>query len=561
MAFASASQAATNSFSKGLEQYEKESYSAAYQHFLNAASTQPKDGRIRLYLARTAYKLRKDSEALKHFASVPRSQLTPDAHYEFGQTLMKVGNHGPAMQHFEEVPKGHPLADLASYFAGFCAVKSKKYGLAEKKFREAEILPGKLAERRKNYLSRLAKIRTVAASKKNRPTIYKPNLSANKQAIPRRRLSQSKKRQIDRIIDQTTSPKPEYKHTGYEGPWQKGNKKRAVIGVDYSQQNSDFHGAQSTDVKYQTVYFDFRNAFHGESATKYKGQRMIYGIQYNAKVETRSSDGEEQRNIIYEDGSDRFRSTANPFSGNGRTNNLVAKFRPYIEAPVGKDTWIAASAYYTRNAIDIDFGEGGGDHGFYLNGLMSNGPLILGLKGAFDFTRNSSHEQMSRSTSAKVYGSFKLGADTSLSPSLKYQTFVYRDTLDEDGNLVFIPGPDSAVIGNLTVKQKFPLGITLSGSVAGSFKNNYITRISASQAPILAQDTEFSANATGIALKAGIGASPIKWVSISAEYSYSFDRYSVDQPDEFPNKESIYEDFTPNIISGFKFGVGVNLIF
>ncbi len=299
----------------------------------------------------------------------------------------------------------------------------------------------------------------------------------------------------------------------------------------------------------------------GERKTKFGNHRMVYGLQLEAKAETRSSKGEEQRNIIFEEGSDRFRSTANPYSGNGRTNNIVAKVRPYFESPVGDDVWLGVSGYYTRNAIDIDFGEGGGDHGFYLNGMINRGPYSLGLQGAFDFTRNSDHEQMSRSTTAELYSDIKIASDTTLSPSVKYQTFVYRVTQDEDGANVFIAGPDSAVIGSLEIEQTFPLGISLIGEVIGSYKDNYITRISTAQAPILLRDTEFSASAAGLALKATLEANPIKWLTIAAEYSYSFDRYSVDNPSEFPNKEKIYEDFTPNIISGFMFGAGVNLFF
>jgi len=542
-------------FAKGLQNYEKEFFAEAYQHFLNAAAISPQDSRIKLYLARTAYKLNKNDQALKYFAKIPKSQMNPDTHYEFAQSLMKVGNYGPAYQHFEEVPKGHALADLASYFAGFCAVKSRKYPLAEQKFNEAVILPGKLAERRKMYLSRLQKIRKATSVGIVKPAAT-ANVQANRQRLPKKKLSQRKKRQIDRIIKQSKSPQKKYKHSGYEGL-----KKKAEFGIDYAQQNSDFHGAQSTDVKYQTVYFDFRNGMQGDRATKFKNHRMVYGFQLEAKAETRSTDGEEQRNVVFEDSGDRFRSTANPYSGNGRTNNIVAELRPYLEMPVGDDVWVGASVYYTRNAIDIDFGEGGGDHGFYLNSLFNRSSYSLGFKGVFDFTRNASHEQMSRSTTAELYGSLKLGPDTTLIPSIKYQTFVYRVTQDENGNDVFIPGPDTGVIGTLEVKQKFPLGITLTGEVLGSYFDNYITRISASQASILAQDTEFAASAAGLAFKGGLEASPISWLTISAEYTYSFDRYSVRQPDEFPNKEMIYEDFTPNIISGFMFGAGVNLLF
>ncbi len=541
-------------FAEGLKKYEGEFYGEAYQRFLDAAAINPQDNRIKFYLARTAYKLKRDGEALKYFSKVPKSQMTPDSHYEFGQSLLKVGNYGPAYQHFTEVPKGHPLADLASYFAGFCAVKSRKYPLAEKKFNEAVILPAKLAERRKMYLQRLQKISKAASSRKK--TTIKPNIAENQQAVSSKRLTVRKKRQIDRIIKQTSSIAPAYKHKGYEA-----YKKKAVFGIDYAQQNSDFHGAQSSEVKYQTVYFDFRNGFEGNRKTKFKNQHMVYGAQIEAKAETRSSDGEEQRNIVFEEGSDRFRTTANPFSGNGRTNNLVAKFRPYLEVPVGEDLWLGFSAYYTRNAIDIDFGEGGGDHGFYLNGYLNRGAFALGIKGDFDFTRNSSHDQMSRSTAAEVYSDVKLGADTTLSPSIKYQSFVYRVTQDEGGNNVFIAGPDSAVVGVLELEQRFPLGISLAGELVGSYKDNYVTRVSASQAPILTRDTEFSASAAGLALKASLEASPIKWLTINAEYSYAFDRYSVDDPEEFPNKVNIYEDFTPNIISGFMFGVGVNLLF
>ena len=89
--------------------------------------------------------------AYKMFSQVVLENLDPESSYEYGQVHLRKKKYSSALNGFRQVPNGHPLYDLASYYGGVCAVKTKNYQLGLDLMDQAVVLPSKLMRSRKVY--------------------------------------------------------------------------------------------------------------------------------------------------------------------------------------------------------------------------------------------------------------------------------------------------------------------------------------------------------------------------------------------------------------------------
>jgi tetratricopeptide (TPR) repeat protein len=168
-------------YRKAMEAYDAKRYDEAVDLFGQVLSKQPDHTSSRIFLARSLYQQKNITEAFKTFQQIDIKLLEPDAAYDYGQVAYRSGDYGVAIKALAIVPNGHPLYDLAGYYAGISAYKLGEYQQSIDLFDQAVVLPSKLVRSQKLYRKEaekklLAKQRhelqsgSVSSTKDNRPS-------------------------------------------------------------------------------------------------------------------------------------------------------------------------------------------------------------------------------------------------------------------------------------------------------------------------------------------------------------------------------------------------------
>ncbi len=227
--------------SKGTMFFEKKKYSEAISVFAVILRSYPSHEPSLVYTARSFYRLGKIDKAYKVFSQLVLENLDPDTSYEYGQAHIRKKKFPIALAAFRRVPSGHPLYDLASYYGGVCAVKTKNYKLGLDLMQQAVVLPSKLMKSRRLY-QRYAEGKILEAQK--------PSKESTEQ-------KQSKPQEVQ-VVEQ---PKPEEVIIPNTGFLLAHNQMGTI--VSYLSQNQDFSElAQNTAVHSEFGLFaNFGNNF------------------------------------------------------------------------------------------------------------------------------------------------------------------------------------------------------------------------------------------------------------------------------------------------------------
>ena len=110
---------------------------------------------------KTLYRLDRIEESYNLFARINPQYLDPETSYEYGYSFYIQSHFDGALYSFQRVPAGHPLYDLASYYGSMCAIRMKKYALAEELLDKAVVLPDKLARSKTLYQKHVASLRQL----------------------------------------------------------------------------------------------------------------------------------------------------------------------------------------------------------------------------------------------------------------------------------------------------------------------------------------------------------------------------------------------------------------
>ncbi len=138
-------------FRRGVEAFEQKRFDDAVEAFQQVLQKLPDHLGTKIYLGRTLYQQKNLVDALKVFKDIDIKALEPEAAYDFGQAAYRSADYETALKAFALVPNGHPLYDLAGYYGGISAYKTRDYQHAIDLLDQAVVLPSKLVRSQKLY--------------------------------------------------------------------------------------------------------------------------------------------------------------------------------------------------------------------------------------------------------------------------------------------------------------------------------------------------------------------------------------------------------------------------
>lgn len=409
-----------------------------------------------LQLARSYYKLERFRDAAITFDRVNVNFLEPESGYEYGSTYYAVKTWDKALDGYKKVPPGHALYDLANYYAGICALKTKRYDESEDHFEKAVVLPDKLAKTRTIYLKHIQALRLIF--QKNQLARER---EAEKEALEQKNLP---KKKIDvhplppmppAPVTAIPPPTPEH-HLGF-----RLTPKFAFAGFESERQVIDNFGTKRSQFKANVSTFDFGTGPKVVSSMVEDGQRKTgFGFFLGLNGEHRETSGNEQRIVIDEKNDDRQRilSQEQPpkYQRSGRwTAN------PWIEMPMPWGLWTALSAEASYKYPDLEKTNRTAYHRgvFELGGKSDTGLSGGGLQGYYQELINPKSQITTAVSGVKLGGFFELPSHLALSSTAGFEVYDYRK---KD---LTINGPDNLTTLEIAAVQGFPLGFTLK--VAG----------------------------------------------------------------------------------------------
>lgn len=533
-------------FSKGLDLYVSENYKDASEYFKKYLATAPNDLNAIVYTAKSFYKLDQIEESFSYFSRVDIEQLDVETSYEYGQVYYIMRRYPEALAAFKRVPpSGHALSDLANYFGGVCAIKTRNYQLAEMSFEKAEVLPSKLASRRKVYLDQLQKI--FALKSKRDMSAYKLEMTKNHQPnAPSPVVSKSdsvrtkNKLKGKRSKKRNSRIKRRYKHRGQES-----FDRRNELGISMKNQQFELGGFGSDSSDLRSIYFNFKNGLKKFYGRSYRA-RSVVGAELDLLVESRSTDGVEQRNFSSDSLEDQFRIQETPFD-EGSTTNLSAMIRLFYELPLTRNGWLDLSLQYKRLLPEFEGGYGGGDHGASASFKKTMQNLEMIGSTSVSFLRGENHDTKTTKFFGKAYASYSFAGDLSVSTAAMFDQSNYA--------LINQSGPDSVATFSALIAQKFPLNIEVEGELGATLTSNYTIFPDATKT--------IAADSTGFYLGASAQALLFKYVKVYLSYQKSFEKWQVTGGDS-TNQEADQETFDltiPNILNTLEYGVSVNISF
>ena len=129
--------------------YDKRKYTEAIDVYNKILRLYPSHQPSLIYRAKSLYRLGKYKQSYKAFRQLVLGSLDPETKFEYGQVHFRQKKYSEAFEAFQQVPSGHQLFDLASYYGGVSALKSRQYSESVNSFAQAVVLPSKLMKSKK----------------------------------------------------------------------------------------------------------------------------------------------------------------------------------------------------------------------------------------------------------------------------------------------------------------------------------------------------------------------------------------------------------------------------
>lgn len=322
----------TPAYRQAMAAFRAGKWDEAIEQFNKVLKQFPQHEASRVHLAK-AYFRREDMEkAYQSFRQINPRNLDAETSYEYGKVFFDFEQYEESYAAFQQVPNGHPLFDLASFYGAIAAVKLKRFVDAEKMIGNAVVLPAKLVKSRNLYRQH---IETLAA-KERQEQLNREKLSEEKRLSDQTRLFREK---LYAEPAPMPLPAPENnkapEYTGFLG-----TRREATLGIRSAEQLVDYNGYGTEESRIQTNYFQFWNSGVKTFGTKHPNYAI--GLAVNLGLMDRHfTNGED---LILKQTSDELLELVTPQSG--RKDQLLAHAAVHVgfEKHLGGEYWLGAQA-------------------------------------------------------------------------------------------------------------------------------------------------------------------------------------------------------------------------
>ncbi len=516
-------------FEVAQEYYEAGKYGAALAAYDALLKKYPGHEPAVIQTAKSLYRLDRIKDAYAVFARINPQHLDPETNYEYGWSFYTYKSWDGALYSFQRVPKGHALFDLANYYGAICAIKLKKYEVAEDMLEKAVVLPDKLAKSRSLYIKHVQALRLM----------QEKNALAKDRDKEKDSLAADLKKKKTKPDDKAPPPAD----AGYVHQGLKSITKAAKVKYAVEHQFSDGPvKSQTFDAKVST--FDLKSGPLLPIPIKSgKDRQAAFGLQLSITAEDRITKGDEVRVLVDENNQDLTRQLNNDLGTTDVKSGIVGA-EPWVEFPLPENLWLAVGG-----EINFTYPEfSRGDRFGYRKGYMD-----LALKApAVTFTTEASYEEVldskTKPTTILIEGLASVEGDVMQKLTANFK--VTYDMYDYLVPALGLNGPDAVTKAETSVTQALPLGIKAKLLFSYLTEANYIFH----NIPTFGQVAADGQVTSG---KASLSATPVPFLTIAVSQLVSKTQWHLQNE----AARDAFEVTVPDYLELFTAWVSVNMAF
>lgn len=483
--------------------------------------------------AKTLYRLDRIPESYNLFARVNPQYLDAETAYEYGYAFYIQSQFEGALYSFKRVPVDHALYDLASYYAAMSAIRLKRYGEAEELLDKAVVLPDKLARNKSLYQKHVASLRLL-----------------QERAELERTSADEKKRLATEAAQGKTPPaggaQPEanpgppapYSHAGFFGVARLGK-----ISHTKTEEIATFHSESEKRYTSEISAFSFSHGPVIPLNIKVDSRQAAVGSQIDLKATNIASKG--SKVLLRYNETEEIVQTLVQKSPLETTRSGDIGGNIWFELPLPSNWWFGLDGHLSFTYPNFERGQRYGSRGIYTQfGWMKDGPTSwIGTLGAtYDLIVDS--ETVPFLSSSSLDGSLMMKIPSGSTITVGGRLSMLENLLSNSG----VPGPETSGSGFVSLRQEFPLNISLSATGTAEKKQMYTAKDPEQGGAIVS-----TADADTLSGSIKAGAAPFAWLSFSAVYKFNKNYWTIhkkDRTERFqaltPSEESL-TDLTASI--------------
>ena len=520
-------------FTAGMEIFNSGHFEDALVVFATLHKEYPAHEPTTIQYAKTLYRLDRIPESYNLFARISPQYLDPETAYEYGYSFYVQTQFEGALYSFQRVPADHPLYDLASYYGSMCAIRLKKYGLAEELLDKAVVLPDKLARSKTLYQKHVASLRQL----QEKTDLERSAIDEKQRMIAN--TARARVQPAPPSVTPASAGPTKYVHKGFyptNNVLYEAAGSFARLKSENTNESSDLHGYARRTYTQKSGTFEFRhNPMMNFALKGNKDRQAAIGADLYLGVTSLTTEGKKERFVANEDSKDIVQTlTESQPTATSTTGTMSLQL--WGETPISGGFWIGSDAHGGFSYPNFSRGQRYGTRGATgIVGWKNDDPITkkAKLSGTYDVIVDA--ETMPVTSQAVTVASFSMAYPMGLAGGIgaKYIFYSYK--------IANLPGPDTSTSGFITVSQDFPLGITIGLKGIAEQQSNYIARN-------LTTGGSASANGKIMTGQGSLSIAPIPWLTVSATHSRSKSTWAVKQVDRNAEFMAATADYTESSV-------------
>jgi len=485
--------------------------------------------------AKTLYRLERIPESYNLFARINPQYLDPETAYEYGYAFYVQNQFDGALFSFKRVPMDHALYDLASYYAAMSAIRLKRYAEAEELLDKAVVLPDKLARNKSLYQRHVTSLRIL----QERAELEKSTADEKKRITAE--AGQAKTVSQPAAPAEPAPPAP-YSHAGFFGVTRLG-----TISHKRTDETAAFHSQSEKHYKSDIAAFSFSHGPVVPLNFKRDNRQAAVGAQFDLRATNIASEG--SKVLLKYNQTEEIVQTLVEKSPLETTRSGDIGGNIWIEYPLPSNMWLGVDAHLSFTYPNFERGQRYGVRGAYaqLAWMTEGANTWIGTLGAtYDLIVDSETKPFLSSLALDGSLSIKLPTSSTLTFGGRYS--VLESQIPQAG----VPGPQTSVSGFTSLRQDFPLTISLTATGSAEKKELYTAK-DPEQGGILIS----TADGNTLSGSAKLGLAPFGWLSLAASYKFSKNYWSIHNK----NQTERFEALTPSEEISSDISTAINFVF
>lgn len=488
--------------------------------------------------AKTLYRLERIPESYNLFARINPQYLDPETAYEYGYAFYVQNQFEGALFSFKRVPLDHALYDLASYYAAMSAIRLKRYAEAEDLLDKAVVLPDKLARNKSLYQRHVASLRLL----QERAELEKNTAEEKKRLTTE---STQGKPVTPAAAASTGEPPPPgpYSHEGFFGVTRLGR-----ISHNRIDETATFHSQSEKRYKTDISAFSFSHGPLIPLNFKRDSRQAAFGAQLDLKATNIASEG--SKVLLKYNQTDEIVQTLVQKSPLETTKSGDIGGNIWVEFPIPANMWLGIDGHLSFTYPNFERGQRYGVRGTYAQlAWLQPGPNTwIGTLGTtYDLIVDSETKPFLSSLALDGSLSLKLPSSSTVTVGGRYS--LLESKIPQAG----VPGPQTSLSGFTSLRQDFPLTISLTATGSAEKKELYAAK-DPEQGGILISTADGTALSGSARVSLG---KPGEWYSLAASYKFTKNYWTIHNK----NQTERFEALTPSEEISSDLSMAINFVF